>query len=44
MTDPAEVGPALKRGIAEVRNGSPAVIAVQLPTLPDELHKLGGTR
>ena len=44
VTDPAEVGPALKRGLAEVRNGSPAVIAVQLPTLPDELHKLGGTR
>ena len=44
VTDAAEVGPALKRGLAEVRNGSPAVIAVQLPTLPDELHKLGGTR
>ena len=44
VTDPAEVGPALKRGLTEVRNGSPAVIAVQLPTLPDELHKLGGTR
>ena len=44
VTDPAEVGPALKRGLAEVRNGSPAVVAVQLPTLPDELHKLGGTR
>ncbi len=44
VTDATEVGPALKRGLAEVRNGSPAVIAVQLPTLPDELHKLGGTR
>ncbi len=44
VTDPAEVGPALKRGLTEVRNGSPAVIAVQLPTLPDELHRLGGTR
>lgn len=44
VTDPAEVGPALKRGLTEVRNGSPAVIAVELPTLPDELHKLGGTR
>ena len=44
VSDPAEVGPALRRGLAEVRNGSPAVIAVELPTLPDELHKLGGKR
>ena len=44
VTNPAEVGPALRRGLAEVRNGSPAIVAVQLPTLPDELHRLGGTR
>jgi len=29
----AEVGPALKRGLAQVRNGIPAVVAVRVPNL-----------
>lgn len=44
VSAPDEVGPALRRGLREVRNGSPAVIAVELPTIPDELHRLGGSR
>ena len=30
---PAEIGPALKRGLAETRKGVPAVVAVRLPSL-----------
>ena len=37
VSDPDEVGPALRRGLAQVRNGSPAVIAVMLPTLVQEM-------
>lgn len=33
VTDPAEIAPALKRGLAEIRHGRPAVIAVRLPRL-----------
>jgi len=33
VKDPAEVGPALKRGMEQIRNGRPAVIAVWLPKL-----------
>jgi acetolactate synthase-1/2/3 large subunit len=33
VRDPAEVGPALKRGLEHVRNGKPAVISVWLPRL-----------
>ena len=33
VSDTAEVGPALKRGLAEVRKGNPAVIAVRIPNL-----------
>ena len=33
VRDPAEVGPALKRGLAQIRSGKPAVIAVWLPRL-----------
>ena len=31
VKDPAEVGPALQRGLAQIRAGTPAVIAVWLP-------------
>jgi acetolactate synthase-1/2/3 large subunit len=31
VKDPAEVGPALQRGLKQIRNGTPAVIAVWLP-------------
>jgi acetolactate synthase-1/2/3 large subunit len=33
VRDPAEVGPALKRGLEQIRNGKPAVVAVWLPRL-----------
>jgi thiamine pyrophosphate-dependent acetolactate synthase large subunit-like protein len=33
VTDPAEVGPALQRGLGAVRSGTPALVAVQLPRL-----------
>jgi acetolactate synthase-1/2/3 large subunit len=33
VRDPAEVGPALKRGLKEIRSGRPAVISVWLPRL-----------
>jgi acetolactate synthase-1/2/3 large subunit len=36
VRDPQEVGPALRRGLAQTRAGKPAVIAVWLPHL---LHK-----
>lgn len=32
-----DVGPALRRGLEQVRNGSPAVIAAVLPTLVEEM-------
>ena len=35
VTDPAEIGPALKRGLEEVRRGKPAVISVWLKRLID---------
>jgi len=33
VRDPAEVGPAIRRGLAQSREGTPAVIAVWLPRL-----------
>jgi len=33
VRDPAEVGPALKRGLQQIRSGKPAVIAIWLPRL-----------
>jgi hypothetical protein len=33
VSQTAEVGPALKRGLDQVRSGVPAVIAVRLPSL-----------
>src|SRR6266545_3858205 len=33
VTDPAEVGPALRRGLKSIREGTPAVISAWLPRL-----------
>jgi len=38
VTEPEEVAPALRRGLEQVRNGFPAVIAAQLPTLVEEMR------
>ena len=32
-----EVGPALRRGLEQVRNGTPAVIAAKIPTAVQEM-------
>ena len=37
VSQPEEVGPALRRGLEHVRNGTPAVIAAVLPTLVEEM-------
>ena len=37
VREPEEVGPALGRGLEQVRNGSPAVIAAYLPTTVEEM-------
>lgn len=34
---PNEVGPPLRRGLEQVRRGTPALIAAYLPTLVDEM-------
>lgn len=36
VREPEEVGPALRRGLEQVRKGTPAVIAAYLPTLVEE--------
>jgi acetolactate synthase-1/2/3 large subunit len=36
VADPAEVAPALQRGLAQIRRGTPAVIAVWLPRIMRE--------
>jgi acetolactate synthase-1/2/3 large subunit len=41
VSEPEEVGPALKRALKHVRDGTPAVVAVMLPTIPEEMA-LGG--
>ena len=33
VRDPREVGPALRRGLAQTREGRPAVVAMWLPRL-----------
>jgi acetolactate synthase-1/2/3 large subunit len=38
VSDPEKVGPTLKEAMKQVRNGTPAVVAVQLPTLPEEMQ------
>ena len=37
VREPEEVGPALKRGLEQVRRGTPALIAAYLPTLVEEM-------
>ena len=37
--EPEEVGPALRRGLEQVRNGTPAVVAVMLPTLVEDMSR-----
>jgi acetolactate synthase-1/2/3 large subunit len=39
VTEPDQVGPALRRGLEHTRNGTPAVIAVDLPTLVEQPEK-----
>ena len=39
VTEPEEVGPALRRGLEQTRRGTPAVIAVDLPTLIEQPDK-----
>ena len=38
VSEPDAVAPALRRGLEQVRNGVPAVVAVQLPTLVEEMR------
>ena len=42
VTTAEEVGPALRRGLEHVRNGTPAVIAARIPTIPQEMELSGG--
>jgi acetolactate synthase-1/2/3 large subunit len=37
VREPEEVGPALKRGLEQVRKGTPALVAAYLPTLVEEM-------
>ncbi len=37
VREPEEIGPALKRGLEQVRKGTPAVVAAYLPTLVEEM-------
>ena len=37
VREPEEVGPALRRGLEQVRRGTPALIAAYLPTLVEEM-------
>ena len=41
VEEPEEVGPALKRAMKQVRDGTPAVVAVMLPTIPEEMRMRG---
>ena len=41
VQEPEEVGPALKRAMKQVRDGTPAVVAVMLPTIPEEMRMRG---
>lgn len=38
VSEPEDVGPALRRALEQVRQGVPAVIAAQLPTLVEEMR------
>ena len=41
VSESQQVGPALRRGMEQVRNGIPAVVAVTLPTIPEEMTRQG---
>ena len=41
VSESQQVGPALRRGMEHVRNGVPAVVAVTLPTIPEEMTRQG---
>ena len=40
VSDPDEVGPALRRALDFTRRGTPALVAVDLPTLVQEPKRL----
>ena len=40
VREPEDVGPALKRGLEQVRRGTPALVAAMLPTLVEEMTLL----
>jgi acetolactate synthase-1/2/3 large subunit len=44
VSDPAAVRPALERALKHVRDGTPAVVAVMLPTIPEEMAMGGELR
>ena len=37
VTEPEDVGPAMRRGLEHVRDGTPAVLAIMLPTMVEEM-------
>jgi acetolactate synthase-1/2/3 large subunit len=39
VSDPAEIRGALQRGLEQARDGVPAVIAINLPTIPEEMGR-----
>ena len=43
VTTAEEIGPALRRGLEQVRRGTPAVIAARIPTLPQEMEMQQGS-
>jgi acetolactate synthase-1/2/3 large subunit len=44
VREPEEVGPALVRAMKQVRNGTPALVAVMLPTIPEEMRMSDGVQ
>jgi thiamine pyrophosphate-dependent acetolactate synthase large subunit-like protein len=37
VSDPDELAPVLQRALAQARQGTPALIAALLPTIPEEM-------
>jgi acetolactate synthase-1/2/3 large subunit len=44
VREPEEVAPVLQRAMKHVRDGTPAVVAVMLPTIPEEMAMGGAVR
>lgn len=44
VREPEEVGPALTRAMKQVRNGAPALVAIMLPTIPEEMRMSDGVQ